>query len=108
MRCWRIACRSRTSSDSTTDEQLVRWDGYAEYAPMDFMVFYGVGNHGGGPTITNLREIEKYQKKAAHTFAYSDPDRFSTMSAKTISTSCRYTRAICRTTQAAATVRTAA
>ena len=58
------------------DEQLVRWDGYAEYAPMDFMVFYGVGNHGGGPTITNLREIEKYQKKAAHTFAYSDPDRF--------------------------------
>ena len=58
------------------DEQLVRWDAYAKDAPMDFMLFYGVGNHGGGPTITNLREIEKYQQKAAHTFAYSDPDTF--------------------------------
>lgn len=60
----------------TNDEQLIRWDIYAEDAPMDFMLFYGVGNHGGGPTITNLREIEKYQKKAAHRFLYSDPDTF--------------------------------
>ena len=58
------------------DEQLARWDTYAADAPMDFMIFYGVGNHGGGPTITNLREIEKYQNRAAHTFAYSDPDTF--------------------------------
>ena len=24
--------------------------------------FYGVGNHGGGPTITNLRVLEEYKK----------------------------------------------
>ena len=26
-------------------------------------VFYGVGNHGGGPTIQNLKYIEKYKKE---------------------------------------------
>lgn len=26
------------------------------------MIFYGVGNHGGGPTIASLREIEKLKK----------------------------------------------
>lgn len=27
------------------------------------MCFYGVGNHGGGPTIENLREIDAYMKE---------------------------------------------
>lgn len=58
------------------DSHLRYWDGYAEHAPMDFMIFYGVGNHGGGPTITSLRKIEKFQKVSTHTFAYSTPDRF--------------------------------
>lgn len=30
----------------------------------NLMCFYGVGNHGGGPTIKNLYEIGEYQKNA--------------------------------------------
>src|SRR5690606_20382835 len=28
----------------------------------DAMVFYGVGNHGGGPTIANIRSIHRYDR----------------------------------------------
>ena len=34
-------------------------DGRAEYA-----VFYGVGNHGGGPTISNLEQIARLNERA--------------------------------------------
>lgn len=43
----------------------------------NMMCFYGVGNHGGGPTIKCLNEIEKW--KQAHPGAgvdYSDPDAY--------------------------------
>ncbi len=39
------------------------------------MIFYGVGDHGGGPTRALLRGIEKLRKKHAD-IRYSDPDRF--------------------------------
>ena len=29
----------------------------------DFLCFYGVGNHGGGPTITNINDILAFRKK---------------------------------------------
>lgn len=42
------------------------------------MCFYGVGNHGGGPTRKNLQEIEQY--KAGHPrgnrVIYSSPDQY--------------------------------
>jgi alpha-mannosidase len=43
----------------------------------DMMCFYGVGNHGGGPTISNIKAIHAYQ--AAHPEAdvtFSSPDQF--------------------------------
>lgn len=43
----------------------------------DMMCFYGVGNHGGGPTISNIKAIHAYQ--AAHPeagVAFSSPDQF--------------------------------
>ena len=33
------------------------------YNGTDFMGYYGVGNHGGGPTIKNIQLIEEYNKK---------------------------------------------
>ncbi|MCP8885139.1 hypothetical protein NIM87_16640 [Devosia sp. XJ19-1] len=50
------------------------------YAHMDkhghpFMAFYGVGNHGGAPTVENINEIENRMARG-ESLAYSDPERF--------------------------------
>ncbi len=39
----------------------------------DMMAFYGVGNHGGGPTIELLT---KMQEELGESFVYSDPDKY--------------------------------
>lgn len=59
-----------------TEQEIEKIDEFADTSALDFMVFYGVGNHGGGPTITNLKLIEAYREKSAHEFVLSDPDRF--------------------------------
>ncbi|MHA6298787.1 glycoside hydrolase family 38 N-terminal domain-containing protein [Devosia sp. CAU 1758] len=41
----------------------------------DFMCFYGVGNHGGAPTIENIAEIES-RLAAGEPVTFSDPERF--------------------------------
>ncbi len=46
------------------------------YTPTQpWMIFFGVGNHGGGPTIAQLNEIESLKSEGAE-IAYSDPNRF--------------------------------
>ena len=42
------------------------------------MCFYGVGNHGGGPTIRNIASIHAYQQdgKRGHEVVFSDPDTY--------------------------------
>lgn len=40
---------------------------------IDYMLFYGVGNHGGGPTIELINEIEKVKPCDA---VYSTPDEY--------------------------------
>ncbi len=41
------------------------------------MIFYGVGNHGGGPTITILKEIEKLKKEfGRNQLAYGCPSSY--------------------------------
>ena len=47
----------------------------AEREATPFMCFYGVGNHGGGPTKQNLKTIDDL-KKAGANIAYSDPEKF--------------------------------
>ena len=42
-----------------------------------WMLFFGVGNHGGGPTIDQLREIESLRSDATN-LIYSSPERFFT------------------------------
>ncbi len=40
------------------------------------MVFFGVGNHGGGPTITNIETIHEYQAANEGKVEISNPDKF--------------------------------
>lgn len=43
----------------------------------EMMCFYGVGNHGGGPTIENIQTIQKLQKESKNIeIVFSNPDRF--------------------------------
>ncbi len=41
--------------------------------PCDQMAFYGVGNHGGGPTVNLLNDM---QKNLSEDFVYSNPERY--------------------------------
>lgn len=44
---------------------------------MDLMNFYGVGNHGGGPTIANIQTIRKQQSiDSAVELQFSSPDQY--------------------------------
>ena len=53
-----------------------------------WMIFFGVGNHGGGPTIAQLNEIESL-KNEGEAVEYSDPNRFfSRVDGKTIPIIC--------------------
>ena len=58
------------------DAELKRCDAIADGQSADFMMFYGVSNHGGGPTITNVNQILAFQPHARHSFQFSDPDHF--------------------------------
>ncbi len=48
------------------------------YHGTDFMGYYGVGNHGGGPTIKNIRLIEEYNNKkdGKYELKMADPVEF--------------------------------
>jgi alpha-mannosidase len=46
------------SIDGQTEKSLVALD----RGLGDVMVFYGVGNHGGGPTIANIESIHRYDR----------------------------------------------
>jgi alpha-mannosidase len=49
----------------------------ATQAGHSFMNFYGVGNHGGGPTISNLRTVEALQREyGPETIVFSSPARY--------------------------------
>jgi len=54
-------------------EGLPDYSLYTERHP--WMIFYGVGNHGGGPTIEQLEEIEAMRRERGD-LIYSDPNKF--------------------------------
>ncbi|HEU5055694.1 MAG TPA: glycoside hydrolase family 38 C-terminal domain-containing protein [Kofleriaceae bacterium] len=46
-------------------------------APHDLMCFYGVGNHGGGPTVKNLEQIRRLDGAGGlPRLVFSTPDRY--------------------------------
>lgn len=52
-------CTSRAEK-----EKIDRYFEISDRLGQEVMCFYGVGNHGGGPTKTALREISEYQREA--------------------------------------------
>ena len=49
----------------------------ADKAKHSTMYFYGVGNHGGGPTIKSLKTLEKLRSgQDGERFLYSTPDKY--------------------------------
>lgn len=61
------------------EEHIDRCSGEFSGPANEIMCFYGVGNHGGGPTIENLETIKKLRKKYAEEgieLALSDPQTF--------------------------------
>lgn len=77
--------RRRYNENLRDGERLADYDEYAASFPYDFMLFYGVGNHGGGPTVQNIESVLAFRKdtETKNLFAFSDPDAyFDTLRAK--------------------------
>lgn len=60
------------------EERLAEAHQSAEELGQPIMLFYGVGNHGGGPTIENIRQIRAYQASNEHgnDVAFGSPNDF--------------------------------
>ena len=56
------------------DEKLRGEDARADGFDHDMMFFYGVGNHGGGPTIKNIKIIHEFAPTANNAFVMDSPD----------------------------------
>lgn len=56
--------------------ELLKMDRKAEEYPYPLMFFYGVGNHGGGPTIANIQHILHYRETAERPILFSHPDQY--------------------------------
>ena len=64
---------------NTVEELTTYLDNCSEfYHGTDFMGYYGVGNHGGGPTIKNIQLIEEYNQNdgGRYELSMSDPADF--------------------------------
>jgi alpha-mannosidase len=49
----------------------------AKVQEINFMCFYGVGNHGGGPTIANIKAIQELQKQEdGQRLIFSYPEKY--------------------------------
>lgn len=64
-------------------ENIEELEGYLDncsefYHGTEFMGYYGVGNHGGGPTIKNIQLIKEYNQKAdgKYELIMADPVEF--------------------------------
>ncbi len=52
-------------------------DDMADVQNIDFMYFYGVGNHGGGPTIENIKALQELQgEEGGDRLIFSSPESY--------------------------------
>lgn len=56
--------------------KIARYEDAADVSPTDLMMFYGVGNHGGGPTVQQIEYLSEFRKNARHDYIFSDPDAY--------------------------------
>lgn len=59
---WRI--KHEYTMAHNMPEKIDKFMDFTEKIELPAMCFYGVGNHGGGPTIENLRQIDQYIAEA--------------------------------------------
>ena len=59
---FRIPFSYATRWDANLSDLLEKLEAHVESADEPEMFFYGVGNHGGGPTVKQLRQIERFRK----------------------------------------------
>ena len=72
---YRIPRAYTTNARYPVDEAIAVHQELMDKAGHDLMCFYGVGNHGGGPTKANLDTVDDAIKR--HTpLAYSQPERY--------------------------------
>jgi alpha-mannosidase len=64
-----------TTTHYPVSEALAQHQALMERAGHDLMCFYGVGNHGGGPTKENLRTIDEARAQGG-ALEYSHPERY--------------------------------
>ncbi len=60
--------------DETCRDLLKEFDEYASMQTAPMMFFYGVGNHGGAPTIQNIEILDAFKGK--NNYQFSDPDTY--------------------------------
>lgn len=74
---YRIADGYCTASNADLGARIASIREFAEREGTDQMCFYGVGNHGGGPTIRNLLDIRAVREsEGAGTVLHSSPDAY--------------------------------
>lgn len=74
---YRLSEAYLTNKDHSIEEKVLRHDEMADRDGHAHMVFYGVGNHGGGPTIANLQAIGAMQAQyGEEQVALSSPNRY--------------------------------
>lgn len=62
---------------SNIEKTLDEYTGMFPEDQNDLMLFYGVGNHGGGPTIKNIEEVRRIIKERSDVeVRFSDPDTY--------------------------------
>ena len=66
------------TGDRNLPEKIDRLFQFSEKIGRPVLCFYGVGNHGGGPTIKNLKEIDAYRAENPRggEVTYSSPIRY--------------------------------
>ncbi|KHO62703.1 alpha-mannosidase [Thermoanaerobacter sp. YS13] len=60
---YRIPDNYETFSEDFNDKIEKTMEVFNKESNVDVMLFYGVGNHGGGPTIENIKTIKYWQSK---------------------------------------------
>src|SRR5205085_1195820 len=82
--CYRIPyeyCSSPGDLSAQADKSL----GAADPALGDLMIYFGVGNHGGGPTRANIESIHRYDRMGSFgRMVISSPGRYFDELAKRI------------------------
>lgn len=59
-----------------SEAEIKLHDVAATQSPTDIMMFYGVGNHGGGPTVSQIKLLMAKRSECDNELIFSDPDSF--------------------------------